>query len=163
MPPFINERYHPEPTWLKLNWSHLGEWVKIPVSNKDKGPEYRDARLGRIKVYVDIEGRIRRALSYGEEAETLETWFNLEDVKDAFPHWVIPKPCPYYNTRRFNPASIRKELLNNKNVVRPGDQSGRDIQGKRVQQPTRGRNRTRGYGSYQDRDRDAAYKEWDRQ
>ena len=71
MPAEISEGYHPEPTLLNLKWSHEGEWVKIPTSRDDKGPEYKDCRLGRIEKYIDLEGKIRRAVSYGEEEAKL--------------------------------------------------------------------------------------------
>ena len=149
MPPFILDKNHPLPTGLDLKWSYLGEWVKVPSSTRDRGPNYRETYLARIEVYVDLEGKVRKALCYGEEADSLRTWFNLEEMKAAFPHWVIPNPCPYYNTRRFNPASIRKGLLNN-------NQSRRDFQS------GRGRNRSK-YGGNQNRSREDEYNEWDRQ
>ena len=166
MPAEINDWYHPEPTLLNLKWSHEGEWVKIPTSRDDKGPDYKDCRMGRIEKYIDLEGKIRRAVSYGNEELKLKVWFNIEDMKTAFPDWHIPNPCPYYNGRRFNLGQRRKAGSNSNPTSKPNpqprDQSGKDIQGRRGnQQPYRGRGR--GSRGYQPRGRVTTYQEWDNQ
>ena len=86
MPVDITEPYHPRPTLLNLEWSHEGEWDKIPVSREDKGPTYENYRLGRIERYIDLSGKIRKALSYGEEESKLKVWFSLEDMLSTYPH-----------------------------------------------------------------------------
>ena len=159
MPAEVSEGYHPEPTLLNLKWSHEGEWVKIPTSRDDKGPEYKDCRLGRIEKYIDLEGKIRRAVSYGEEEAKLTVWFNIEDMMGAYPYWHIPHPCPYYNGRRFIMAQRRNTGPKPNSTQRPNpkprDQSNNDIQGRRgSQQPYKGR---RGSGGYQSRRRGEGY------
>ena len=166
MPAEINDWYHPEPTLLNLKWSHEGEWVKIPTSRDDKGPDYKDCRMGRIEKYIDLEGKIRRAVSYGNEELKLKVWFNIEDMKAAFPDWHIPHPCPYYNGRRFNLGQRRQAGSNSNPTSKPNpqprDQSGKDIQGRRGnQQPYRGRGK--GSRGYQPRGRVTTYQEWDNQ
>ena len=167
MPEFpaeITNKDHPEATILHLIWTHEGEWVVVPYDKLDVGPEYKDSRIARIEKYIDLEGKIRRAVSYGEEEAKLNVWFNIEDIKTAFPNWLIPTPSPFYNGRRFNP-SLRRHA---KGVGNPGpnpnpqprDQSAKDIQGRKgkYQAP-----KNKGYKGNQPRENTQTYQDWDRQ
>ena len=144
--------YHPKPTRLKLNWSYDGEWVLVPKNNKEKGPDFMNYRIGRVERYIDTDGKIKRALSYGEEDIKLTVWYRLDEMFQAYPLWNIPKPCKYYNGRKFNMESRRipgskptskAKRKSSSQSQEPGDQS-KDIQGKRGQ---------RGTGQYQPRGR----------
>ena len=155
MPEMITQFYHPKPSLLKLDWTHDGEWVLIPVDREDKGPDFKNYRLGRVERYIDLDGKIKRALSYGEEDIKLRVWFKLEEMFQAYPLWKIPQPCRYYNGRRFNLETRRppgsKSAPAPKSSQEPIDQS-QDIQGKKgnkKQQQYRGRGR--GAGHYQPR------------
>ena len=166
LPAEIDEWYHPKATLLDLDWSHEGEWVKIPISKDDKGPEYKDCRIARIEKYIDLKGKIRRAVSYGNEETKLKVWFSIEDMKAAFSNWYIPHPCPYYNGKRFNPGHRRQTGSNpNPNPKpnpQPRDQSGKDIQGRRGNQQSY-RGRGRGHRGNQPRGRVNTYQDWDNQ
>merc|ERR1711895_284743 len=107
---------------------------------RDRGTQ---TRIGRIEPYIDMTGTITKALSYGTDKGTLGPWYNLEDLKETFPKWIIPDPPRYYNNKNFNPQ-IRRDLLDNRQEKKkyktpPVDQSYNDIQG--------GRGRGRGRGS----------------
>ena len=129
MPEGITEIYHPLPTYLSIGWTFDGEWVIVPSNNKEVGPEYEKHRLGRIERYIDTDGKIRKALSYGNEDIKLTVWFDLEEVLKAFPNWVIPDPGVYYNGRKFNKKAKRTP----KAEKNPGDQP-KGIQGKKQNQ-----------------------------
>ena len=169
-PAEIDSYGHPEVTLLDLNWTHEGEWVIIPSSKNDKGPVYRDSRIARIEKYIDLKGKIRRAVSYGDDETKIKEWFNIEDVMKAFPNWNIPNPSPYYNGKKFSPGyrrkggvkTVPKPHTNPRPNPQPRDQSGRDIQGRRGgQQYHRGRGR--GYRGNQPRVRVETYRDWDNQ
>ena len=129
MPEGITEIYHPLPSYLNIDWTHDGEWVIIPSNNKEVGPDYENYRLGRIERYIDTDGRIRKALSYGNEDIKLTVWFDLEKVLDAYPNWKIPQPGVYYNRKKFNLEAKRTA----KTERNPGDQP-QGIQGKKQTQ-----------------------------
>ena len=93
MPAEIEDWYHPEPSKLDLDWTHEGAWIMIPTGRDDRGPDYKNCRMGRMEKYIDTDGKIRRAVSYGEEELKLRVWFHIEDMKAAFPDWHIPDPC----------------------------------------------------------------------
>ena len=123
----------------------------MPSNNKEVGPDYEKHRLGRIERYIDTDGKIRKALSYGNEDTKLTVWFDLEEVLEAFPNWVIPDPGLYYNGRKFNKEA--KRIAKGDKI--PGDQP-KGIQGKKQNQnqnqnqrqpQNRGRGRGRGSNS----------------
>merc|ERR1711895_182475 len=77
---------------------------------RDRGTQ---TRIGRIEPYIDLTGTIKKAISYGTDKGSLGPWYNLEDVKETFPKWIIPDPPRYYNNKNFNPQ-IRRDLLDNR-------------------------------------------------
>ena len=161
-PPEITNRDHPDRTRLHLVWSHEGEWIPIPYDKYDEGPNYRDSRIARLERYIDIDGKIRRAVSYGEEEAKLNVWFDLDDIKAAFPNWQIPTPSLYYNGKRFNPNMRRKGADNpgTQPNPQPRDQSDKDIQGRKGKYQA---NKNRGYKGRQYRENTQEYQNWDRQ
>ena len=156
---------HPQPTNLKQRWSYKGEWHDIPVNPDQEGTELEESRVVRIEPYIDTNGVIRKALSYGKDADYLGPWFNLEDIMKTFPKWKIPEPARYFNNKKFS-KSARRDLQENrkdrkKSSYPPGDQSNKDIQGGRGGGRGRGSER----GSYQPQYRGRgrpAYSEGDR-
>ena len=109
MPEYLNSiPGHPTPTNLNLEWSHVGDWYDVPLGI-DKDAEGTQTRIGRVEPYIDRDGTIKKAISYGSDKGTLSTWYSLEKVKETFPKWVIPDPPRYYNNKSFNPTVRRKE------------------------------------------------------
>ena len=161
-PSGINSMDHPKVTLLNLKWTHEGEWVKVPMSKDDKGPDYKDCIIARIEKYIDLEGRIRRAVSYGNEEIKLKVWFNIEDLKAAFPNWYIPSPSPYYNGRKFSPGQRRqgKGASNPRPNPQSRDQSANDIQGRKGNQQYY---KNKGYNKNQPRGKVETYQDWDNQ
>ena len=144
LPEYLNSiPGHPSPTNLDLKWTFMGDWYDVPINPEQSGTELEQTRVARIEPYIDVDGTIRKALSYGSDKESLGPWYHLEDIRKAFPNWRILDPSKYFNNKKFNPqarrdlAENRKDKKKNKNP--PIDQSGNDIQG--------GRGRGRGRGS----------------
>ena len=165
-PADISSIDHPEVTMLQLVWTHEGEWVLVPRDKMDKGPEYKDSTVARVEKYIDLDGKIRRAVSYGDDESKLKVWFNIEEMKKAFPYWSIPKPILYYNGRRFNPSLRRGKgagnpgpIPNPKTNTQPRDQSAKDIQGRKGNQQAP----KKGYRGNQPRGNTPTYQEWDNQ
>ena len=142
----------------------------------------RTSPIGRVERYIDTDGNIKRALSYGDKDIKLVIWYRLDEIFQAFPLWKIPQPYKFYNERRFNmetrkPPGSKYAFKPSLQSQVPGDQSY-DIQGKKGY---RGRGRGRGTGQYQPRGRGRStsrgggrpshkdsgwerdYKEWDEQ
>ena len=173
---------HPQPTNQNQNWSYKGEWHEIPVDPSQEGTELEECKVVRIEPYIDIDGVIRRALSYGDDADRLGPWFSLEEIQKAYPKWKIPNPSKFFNNKKFS-KTARRDLQDNRREKKkgnypPGDQSHKDIQGGRGG----GRGRGSGRGGYQpyyrgrgrpthregerpsyssDSRRDREYREWD--
>ena len=155
-----------EPTDLDLDWSHEGSWNDVPMELNGNGAEGTNTRVGRVEPYIDRDGTIKEAISYGSDNGTLRTWYNMEEIKRVFPNWIIPNPPRYYNNKTFS-NTVRRDLDKKKSRAPPGDQSSSDIQG------GRGRGRGRGAGGYsrgayqpQNRGRgkvsyEEEYKHWD--
>ena len=124
--------------------------------------------MARIEPYIDVDGIIRKAMSYGKDAESLGPWYNLEDIFKTFPKWRIPEPSKYYNNKRFN-ALARRDLQESKkerkrNRYPPIDQSSNDIQGGRGRGRGRGSERGTLQPQYGGRGRPTyseEYREWD--
>ena len=74
---------HPQPTNMNLCWSYKGEWQEVPVDPRQEGTDLEECRVARVESYIDIDGVIRRALSYGDDADRLGPWFILEEVQKA--------------------------------------------------------------------------------
>ena len=127
MPPEAPVTPHPEPTDLNLKWSHEGGWGQIAVNINGK-----EVLIPiRIERYVDLEGNIKQAVAYGEEAEKLKVWFRIEDILATYKNWTLPSVNPFFNSKRFNPDSKRKDQLT-KSSSMPRDQSLGDIQGSQI-------------------------------
>ena len=99
---------HLEPTDLDCSWSHEGEWCDVPSEPNGNGAEDTKIKVGRIEPYIDRDGTIKEAVGYGSDDGTLRIWYDLEEMKKAFPNWVIPNPPRYYNSRIFN-NSVRRD------------------------------------------------------
>ena len=164
---------HPQPTSMNLGWSHRGEWQETPVDPSQEGSEQEECRVARVEPYIDTDGVIKRALSYGDEAERLTVWFSLEEVQKAYPKWRVANPPKFFNSKKFNKTARRDLQENRRDKKRgnlpPGDQSYKDIQGGRGGGRGRGSgrggyqpyNRGRGRPTYGSDRRDREYREWD--
>ena len=165
---------HPEPTSLKLECSHEGEWVMIPTSREEEGVEPTNQRVGRVEKYIDLDGTVKRALCYGEDDLKLGIWYHMEEMRLAFPNWNPPEPSKFYNSRKFA-NQVRRNTSNEtapkSKPKAPRDQSD-DIQGKRGQRGRgsnsgaargRGRPTSRGGGrpTYRGQEWNREYREWD--
>ena len=71
---------HPNPTTMDLEWSHVGEWQDVPWKANGTGAVGSESRVGRIEPYVDTDGKIKKALCYGNSMGNLEGWYDLEEV-----------------------------------------------------------------------------------
>ena len=169
LPEYLNSiPGHPTPTNLDLNWTFVGDWYDVPINPDHSGTEGGQTRVARIEPYIDVNGTIRKALSYGTDKENLGPWYYLEDVKKIFPKWEIPDPSNYYNNKKFNPQ-IRRDLADNRKDKKkyktpPIDQSYNDIQGGRGRGRGRGSERGTHQPQYRGRGRPTyndEYREWD--
>ena len=107
IPSNVNNDSHPPPTNWNLVWTHSGEWARVPYSVNDKGPNYKETLVARVERCIDLQGNINRAISYGDEDTKLCVWFDLGEVLKAFPHWDLPKPCIYFNARKFSSSGVK--------------------------------------------------------
>ena len=130
MPPEVPRTPHPEPMIWNLDWSFEGEWQMIITMIDGKETHIPI----RVEKFVDIDGNIKKAVSYGNEAEKLNVWFKLEDIKNTYKEWIPIIPNPYFNSRRFNPDTKRKDTQP-KISPKPVDQSQEDIQGTQTYVP----------------------------
>ena len=144
-PENINNDGHPMPTRKNIVWTHDGDWVDVPYSVNDKGPNFKSTLVARIERSINTDGVIERSLSYGDDETKLKVWYSLTEMLAAFPHWDVPSPSLYFNTKKFNP-----------NRKKPKEES-KPPRGRGKFQGSRGRGRG-GYGRYGDQ-----YQEWDRQ
>ena len=88
---------------------HKGEWIRIPRNRWDtSGPNYSDFHIGRLERYLDVKGKIKKAVAYGKNAEFLKTWFHFEDIKNYLGNWVLPEVPYWYNNQIFVDR-LRKE------------------------------------------------------
>ena len=104
---------HPTPTNLNLDWSHVGNWYGVPLDPSLDAVEDKNTRIGRVEPYIDRDGIIKKALSYGTDKDNLGPWYNVEDLEKTFPKWLIPDPPKYYNNKNFNPT-VRRDLMDNR-------------------------------------------------
>ena len=162
-PAEVNSEGHPKATRQNLVWTHEGEWILVPVDKMDKGPEYKDTLVARIEKYIDLDGNIKRAISYGDDETKLKVWFDIEEMKDAFPYWKIPNPSNFYNGKKFSSGLRRPKEAGNptpKVYTKPRNQSAKDIKGSKGNQQGP---RYKGYNGNQNRGRPETYQEWDKQ
>ena len=92
---------HPRPTDKNLNWSHRGKWQVVPEDPNSEGSEQENDRVVRVEPYIDTEGKIKKAICYGEEEDRLNTWFDLEEVLKVYKKWKMPVQSKYFNNRKF--------------------------------------------------------------
>ena len=105
---------HPRPTDKNLNWSHRGKWQVVPEDPNSEGSEQENDRVARVEPYIDTEGRIKKAICYGEEADHLNTWFDLEEVLKVYKKWKMPVTSKYFNNRKFSRYARRDWQESNK-------------------------------------------------
>ena len=129
-------------------------------------------RVARVEQYIDTDGQIKKALSYGEETNQLKVWYDLEEVLKTFSKWKMPTPSNFFNSQKFN-RNARKDLQENKkNVVNQGNgnQGGRGSWRGRGGRGSWKKNYNSyssgvGRGSYnsdrRDRDREREQKDWE--
>merc|ERR1712082_322662 len=110
-----------------LDWSFDGMWVLVPTRQDDQGENMENYRIGRIESYIDMDGVIYWAIGYGENPESLNTWFRIEDLKYLFKKWKIPKESKFYNNRKFNIRTVKAATA--AAALDPRDKSIKDIQG----------------------------------
>ena len=72
MPEEVEGENHPGTSRLGIGWTHEGEWVLVPTFRTGGGIDYRNCKDARLEKYIDMEGNIRRAICYGNEAEKLK-------------------------------------------------------------------------------------------
>ena len=84
IPQVVQIKPHSEPSDLNLNWSHDGEWDQIVCILWNKTEIFSI----RIERYVDLDGRTRRAVCYGDQAEKLRVWFKIEDIMTSYKGWT---------------------------------------------------------------------------
>jgi len=147
-PENINNDGHPLPTRKNLEWTHTGDWIDVPYSVHDKGPKFKETLVARMERSINTDGVIERSLSYGDSETKLKVWYDITEMLAAFPHWDVPSPSIYPNTRKLNPN--RKKPKEANKPPPPTRDRGR-------YQNSRGRGRG-GYGRYGEQ-----YGEWNRQ
>ena len=149
-PPFpsdVNSEGHPKPTKQNIVWTHSGEWAEVPYSRHDKGPIFKETHVARVERSIDMDGNIKKALSYGDEESKLKVWFDMGEMLEAFPHWQIPNPSIYFNTRKFS-TSAKKPKENGKPYKGKGKYQG---------------SRNKGNPGNQYNRKPETYQEWDQQ
>merc|ERR1711874_798144 len=55
----------------------------------------------RVESYIDEEGVIRKAVSYGRTDLQLDVWYRYGDIQQYFPNWEIHKPSLFYNGKKW--------------------------------------------------------------
>ena len=93
--------WHPKPTTLNLEWTHTGQWVKVPKGqDQPGGPDYPIYKVARIEQYIVLDGIIRTAVAYGDEDEKLSIWYSVDAMHKAM-KWIIPAVSPWVNIRKW--------------------------------------------------------------
>ena len=77
--------YHPRRTNLLLHWTYFGRWAPLPRTRQYGGSNPSHNRIARIEPYVDEEGNVREAMSYGDNDRKLVIWYDFEEFQRAFP------------------------------------------------------------------------------
>ena len=144
----------------------------MPEDPSQEEPTKMNYRVARVEQYIDTDGQIKKALSYGEETSQLKVWYDLEEVLKTFSKWKMPTPSNFFNSQKFN-RNARKDLQENKkNVVNQGNgnQGGRGSWRGRGGRGSWKKNYNSyssgvGRGSYnsdrRDRDREREQKDWE--
>merc|ERR1712082_480873 len=101
---------HPKPTIIKLSWSYVGEWVLVPrATNHEAEQNFKNSRIARLEKYIDEDGVVNRAISYGDEETKLKVWYRLEDIQKALPRWKLAVPPIFYNGKKCSKEFKRQE------------------------------------------------------
>ena len=79
-------RYHPQWTNLALDWTYRGYWLEIPRTRDFRGSTPKNWKIARKESYIDEEGEVRDAISYGLDERNMIVWYDLEEVKNALPN-----------------------------------------------------------------------------
>merc|ERR1712082_378853 len=110
---------HPKPSNLRLIWTFDGEWVLLPMnSNQQVDLDLKNGIIARVERYIDTDGKLRKAFSYGDEDHKLIIWYNLEDMYKMYPEWTIIHPTIYYNGRKFSREPRRPQGIKPKNKTK---------------------------------------------
>merc|ERR1711874_875328 len=62
---------HPQPSNLDLHWRYEGEWAKIPIERYTRLNKDSPHEIVRVQSYIDEQGVIRKAVSYGRSDKQL--------------------------------------------------------------------------------------------
>merc|ERR1711874_633189 len=92
---------HPQPSDLDLKWTHGGEWAKIPIARFTRLHKDSPYEIVRVERYVDEQGVIRKAVSYGRTDLQLEVWYRYGDIQQYYPNWKIHRPSLFYNGKKW--------------------------------------------------------------
>ena len=52
---------------------------------------YKQHYIARIESYIDIEGTIKKAVSYGKDAGAMKIWFDFEEEEKSFWHMGLSR------------------------------------------------------------------------
>ena len=47
--------------------------------------------MARNEKYVDKDGNVKEAISYGTKYTELIIWYDFEEIKNFFKNWTVPK------------------------------------------------------------------------
>merc|ERR1711874_255081 len=92
---------HPQPSDLDLKWTYDGEWAKIPIERFTRLHKDSPYEIVRVERYVDEQGVIRKAVSYGRTDLQLEVWYRYGDIQQYYPNWKIHRPSLFYNGKKW--------------------------------------------------------------
>merc|ERR1711874_185079 len=92
---------HPQPSNLNLQWMYEGEWAKIPIERYTRLNKESPYEIVRVQSYIDEQGVIRKAVSYGRSDKQLNVWYRYMDIQQYFPNWEIHRPSLFYNGRNW--------------------------------------------------------------
>ena len=91
----------------------------MPEDINQEFPTKNSYRAARVEPYIDIDGQIKQALCYGDEAEQLNTWFNLDEVLKVYSKWKMTTPSNFFNNRKFTRTARRDWQENKKKDYNP--------------------------------------------
>ena len=75
--------FHPPWTNLSLEWTTTGEWIPVPKFSDHVGSEPRNYKVARREKYIDEEGKLKEAISYGLDENSLTVWYDLEALRSS--------------------------------------------------------------------------------
>merc|ERR1711874_493522 len=92
---------HPQPSDLDLHWTHEGEWAKIPIERYTRLNKDSPHEIVRVESYIDEQGVIRKAVSYGRTDQQITVWYRYGDIQQYYPNWKIHRPSLFYNGKKW--------------------------------------------------------------